>query len=121
MGRPALSNLLNGNASLSPTMALRLEKSFGFDGQKLLDLQSAFDRHNRRGKEKTIAVRALRSRFPDHQGPTDPWLGRERSRRSPDLLPVLLRKLVHSTGHELRHVDFPGYDNAERKGWDGMG
>ena len=35
------------------------------------------------------------------------------------LLPVLLRKLVHSTGHELRRVDFPGYDNAERKGWDG--
>lgn len=35
-------------------------------------------------------------------------------------LPVLLRKLVHSTGHELRRVEFPGYDNAERKGWDGV-
>lgn len=36
------------------------------------------------------------------------------------LLPVLLRKLIHSTaGHGLRPVDFPGYDNAERKGWDG--
>ena len=36
------------------------------------------------------------------------------------LLPVLLRRLVHSTGHDLRQVDFPGYDNAERKGSDGI-
>ena len=36
------------------------------------------------------------------------------------LLSVLLRKLVHSTGHELRQVDFPGHDNAERRGWDGL-
>ena len=35
-------------------------------------------------------------------------------------LPVLLRKLAHSTGHELRQIDFPGYDNAERRGWDGL-
>ena len=34
-------------------------------------------------------------------------------------LPVLLRKLVNSTGQDLRLVDFPGYDNAEKKGWDG--
>ena len=29
VGRPALSNLLNGHASLSAEMALRLEKAFG--------------------------------------------------------------------------------------------
>ena len=34
-------------------------------------------------------------------------------------LPVLLRKLIHSTGRDLTHVDFPAYDNAERRGWDG--
>src|SRR3989442_12985987 len=27
--------------------------------------------------------------------------------------------LVHSTGQGLTHVDFPGYDNAEKKEWDG--
>ena len=32
---------------------------------------------------------------------------------------MLLRKPIHSTGADLRHVDFPGYDNAERPGWDG--
>ena len=34
-------------------------------------------------------------------------------------LPVLLRKLVHTTGHDLDNVDFPGYDNSQRHGWDG--
>jgi hypothetical protein len=32
---------------------------------------------------------------------------------------VLLRKLVNSTGQDLSLVDFPGYDQAEKKGWDG--
>ena len=32
---------------------------------------------------------------------------------------MLLRRLIHATGRELRHVDFPGYDNAQRHGWDG--
>src|SRR3989304_1579259 len=42
-------------------------------------------------------------------------------RREPrQLLPGLLRRLVHSTDHDLRQVDFPGYDNAERKGSDGI-
>ena len=36
------------------------------------------------------------------------------------LLPVLLRKLVHSTGQDLHQVDFPGYDNAQRHGPDGV-
>ncbi len=35
-------------------------------------------------------------------------------------LPVFLRKLVNSTGKDLRRVDFPGYDNAQRKGFDGF-
>ena len=119
VGRPALSNLLNGNSSLSPTMALRLEKSFGFDRQKLLGLQSEFDRHNRRGKEKTVAARAYVPGFLTIKArQIHDWADSHLDARH--LLPVLLRKLVHSTGHELRRVDFPGYDNAERKGWDGL-
>ncbi len=48
VGRPALSNVLNGNAALSPDMAVRLEKSFGADRQKLLDMQSAAGRAKHR-------------------------------------------------------------------------
>lgn len=35
-------------------------------------------------------------------------------------LPVFLRRMVHSTSRDLRHVDFPGYDNAQRRGPDGF-
>ena len=35
-------------------------------------------------------------------------------------LSVLLRMLVHSTGRDLHQVDFPGYDNAQRHGPDGV-
>ena len=118
VGRPALSNLLNGKSSLSLDMAAKLEKAFGADGQRLLDHQAAFDRHRRSGDAKAVAVRAYVPGFLTikarqiHDWPKGNLDARH-------LLPVLLRKLVHSTGDDLRQVDFPGYDNAERAGWDG--
>ena len=119
VGRPALSNLLNGNSSLSPDMAVKLEKSFGADRQKLLDLQAVFDRHNRRRKENTVVAHAYVPSFLTIKArQIHDWA--ERNIDARHLLPVLLRKLVHSTGHELRQVDFPGDDNAERHGWDGL-
>ncbi len=41
--RPALSNLLNGKASLSPGMALRFEKAFGLKMDTLLRMQTSYD------------------------------------------------------------------------------
>jgi len=41
--RPALSALLNGRASLSPEMGLRVEKAFGLKMDTLLRMQAAFD------------------------------------------------------------------------------
>lgn len=41
--RPALSNLLNGKASLSPEMALRFEKAFGLKMDTLLRMQTSYD------------------------------------------------------------------------------
>ena len=118
VGRPALSNLLNGNSSLSSNMAVRLEKSFGADRQKLLDIQAAFDLHNRRSKEKAVVAHAYVPSFLTIKArKIHDWA--ETNIDARHLLPVLLRKLIHSTGHELRQVDFPGYDNAERRGWDG--
>ena len=119
VGRPALSNLLNGKSSLSPNMAVRLEKSFGIDRQKLLDIQAAFDRYDRQGKEKGIAARTYVPSFLTIKaGQIEGWA--EKNIDARHRLSVLLRKLIHSTGHELRQVDFPGYDNAEREGWDGQ-
>ena len=118
VGRPALSNLVNARSSLSSTMAMKLERTFGTERQKLLDLQAAFDRHVRSQENKAIAARTYVPSFLTikarqiHEWP-------EHNHEPRRLLAVLLRKLIHSTGHELRHVDFPAYDNAERKGWDG--
>jgi len=43
VGRPALSNLLNEKASMSPEMALRIEKAFGVKMDILLKMQARFD------------------------------------------------------------------------------
>ena len=117
VGRPALSNLLNGKASLSREMALRLERSFGADRQALLNLQADADRDRSREGERSVAVGAYVPTFLQIKArQIHDWADRIEARQQ---LPVLLRRLIHSTGRDLRHVDFPGYDNAERRDWDG--
>jgi addiction module HigA family antidote len=119
IGRPALSNFLNGKSALSPEMALRLEKAFGADRKRLLDMQTAYDQQVRRASEKEVAVRAFVPSFLTIKArQIEDWAESRIEARIH--LPVFLRKLVHSTGHDLRKVDFPSYDNAERKGSDGF-
>ena len=119
VGRPALSNFLNGKSALSPEMALRLEKAFGADRKRLLDMQAAYDGQVRRAGEKEVAVRAFVPNFLTIKArQIENWA--ESCIEARTYLPVFLRKLVHSTGHDLRKVDFPGYDNAQRKGSDGF-
>src|SRR5262249_50651385 len=117
VGRPALSNLLNGKSSLSSEMARRLEQAFGVDGQQLLDLQAASTQADLR-TNKTLAVSAYVPTFLAVKArQIHDWA--ETNVEARQHLAVLLRKLIHCTGRELIQVDFPGYDNAERKGWDG--
>ncbi len=56
IGRPALSNLLNEKASLSPEMALRVEKAFGVKMDTLLRMQARYDAFHMRQREKEITV-----------------------------------------------------------------
>lgn len=56
VGRPALSNLLNGKASLSPEMALRVEKAFGVKMDTLLRMQTRYDAYEMRQRETEIDV-----------------------------------------------------------------
>jgi addiction module HigA family antidote len=55
--RPALSALLNARASLSPEMALRIEKAFGPRMETLLRMQTAFDIARTRKGAARIKVR----------------------------------------------------------------
>jgi addiction module HigA family antidote len=118
VGRPALSNFLNGKSRLSPEMAVRLEKVFGVDRKRLLDMQAAYDQQERLACEKQVIVRVFVPNFLTIKArQIEDWASQIDARSH---LPVFLRKLVHSTGNDLRQVDFPGYDNAQRKGPDGF-
>ena len=57
VGRPALSAVLNGRASLSPEMALRFEKAFGVSMELMLKMQLNFDIAKTRKMAKSIKVR----------------------------------------------------------------
>jgi len=59
VSRPALSSLLNGKASLSGDMALRIEKAFGVKMDTLMRMQSAYDIARTRLREGQIRVRRL--------------------------------------------------------------
>lgn len=54
--RPALSALLNARASLSPEMALRIEKAFGVSMETLMRMQNSFDIAEARKRAGDIKV-----------------------------------------------------------------
>jgi addiction module HigA family antidote len=54
--RAALSTLLNERASLSPEMALRVEKAFGVSMDTLMRMQNSFDIVQARKREGEIKV-----------------------------------------------------------------
>lgn len=118
VGRPALSNLLNGNSSLSLQMAARLAKTFDADRNKLLKRQSDYDRSEQSEDARTMSVLAYVPQFLAIKSlQIDEWSNGIKARQ---LLPVLLRMLVISTHDGLRRVSFPGYDDGQRRGWDGL-
>ena len=59
VSRPALSSLLNGKASLSGDMALRIEKAFGVKMDTLVCMQSSYDIAQTRLREREIRVRRI--------------------------------------------------------------
>ena len=112
IGRPALSNFLTGKSALSPEMALRLEKAFGADQKRLLDMQAAYDRQERRSDEKAVAVRAFVPIFLTIKArQIEDWANSHLDARS--YLPVLLRKLVHSTTRTSRSLSIASTSGEE--------
>jgi addiction module HigA family antidote len=55
--RATLSELVNGRASLSPEMALRIEKAFGVSLDTLLRMQAWYDSHAMRERQDEIDVK----------------------------------------------------------------
>ncbi len=118
VGRPALSNLLNGRAALSSDMAMRIEKAFQADGSTLIEMQVRYDEFQARIREDDIAVRVYTPAYLQITArQIESWANSIKAREQ---LPALLRTLVHSTGDKLTAVDFPAFDNSQRRGWDGQ-
>jgi addiction module HigA family antidote len=65
--RATLSDLVNGNAALSPEMALRIEKAFGVNMEMLLRMQAWHDAQAMRRRAGEIDVKRYRlpARDPD--------------------------------------------------------
>ena len=59
VGRPALSQLLNEQASLSPEMALRFEKAFGVKMDVLLRMQARYETWKMRERAGEIKVKRV--------------------------------------------------------------
>ena len=119
IGRPALSNFLNGKSALSEEMATRLETAFGANAEDLIDRQARYkgERRSRMQSVSSTAKTFVPPFLAVKSTDIDAWANEHRSRHE---LPVLLRILIHSTcSSGLQSVDFPGNDDAQRSGWDG--
>ena len=68
--RAALSALLNERASLSPEMALRVEKAFGVSMDTLMRMQNSYDIAQARKREGEIRVERFAGRSIEMQTAT---------------------------------------------------
>ncbi|HRI91909.1 HigA family addiction module antitoxin [Accumulibacter sp.] len=119
VGRPALSNLLNGNAALSAEMAARLEKAFQYPLKNLMEMQARYEAAQAKQKDAPADTKAYVPPFlAIKANDIERWVSHNIPART--RLAVFLRTLVHSTGRGLTKVDFPGNDDGERPGWDGF-
>ena len=118
ISRPALSNFLNGNADLSHDMAVRLERAFSADPQKLLDLQNKYNAEKAGSKDFLHNIELYVPPFLEIKAnKIEEWGGSgiEPRRR----LAVFLRTLANSTGRQITKINFPGNDDSETPGPDG--
>lgn len=118
VGRPALSNFLNGHVAATPEMAARIEVAFGASAKSLLDMQAAFDAAGQSKINPANAMPYVAPFLGIRANEIEAWVERNIGARI--RLPVLLRTLVNSTQRDATKIDFPGNDDAERPGWDGF-
>ena len=118
VSRPTLSKLLNGRAALSLEMAFRFKKTFGVDMTELLEFQVNAESETKKKEHRGVSVNPYVPSFlAIKAGQIEDWGTKSIDARNQ--LPVLVRRLVQATGRDLQQVDFPGFDNAQRRGFDG--
>jgi addiction module HigA family antidote len=65
VARSTLSRVINGQASITPEMAIRLSKAFGSTPETWLKMQQAYDLAEMRTKEAEIAVARYLPKEPE--------------------------------------------------------
>ena len=118
IGRPALSTVLNGNASLSPKLAHNIEAAFGTSAKTLLRMQAEYDAASVAAATPDTSVSTYVPPYLQigHKQ-IETWASTIVARSQ---LSVLVRTLVRSSGKGLTHTDFPGHDASQSPGWDGL-
>ena len=118
VGRPALSNFLNGHVATTQEMASRIEVAFGVPAQQLLTMQSAYDSAQTKAKSTFVNAIPYVAPFLNIKAvEIETWIERNISARI--RFAVFLRVLANSTSNGITKIDFPGNDDDERPGWDG--
>ena len=119
LSRPSLSNFLNGKVSATPNMAARLERAFDISATEILEMQTKYDAQTGNTADVAQHARSFVASFMNFKAnDIEEWFTKNNHARA--LFAVFLRILIHSTGRGLQKVDFPGNDDAERPGWDGL-
>lgn len=116
ISRVTLSRIVNGQSPLTSNVAIRMEDVFGLSAETLLTLQMQID--IKRTRTISEAMKDFSYPFPVIKAHNlEVWADTIASRTE---LPVLIRRLIATTGTGITRCVFPGYDNGERHGWDGV-
>lgn len=116
VSRVTLSKVLNGQSPLTPSIAIRMERVFGLSARELLDKQTQADLE--RQEVATEKMYGFSYPFPLIKAhDLEVWADTITFRTE---FPVLIRRLIATTGTGITRCVFPGYDNGERHGWDGV-
>jgi antitoxin HigA-1 len=65
VARSTLSRVINGQASITPEMAIRLAKAFGSTAETWLKMQQAYDLSQMHAKENEIVVERYQPKEPE--------------------------------------------------------
>ena len=119
VSRPGVSNFLNGKVATTSDMASRIERAFGVPAQTLLDMQAAYEAAQAKSRGTPANTKSYVPPFLALKAnDIEQWATSEITARI--RFSVFLRTLVQSTGVNLKKVNFPGNDDAQRPGWDGF-
>ena len=120
ISRTTLSRVLNAKSSISVDVAARLETAFGVKADVLLEMQNTSTAQVQRTLKTANAPVSAYSPSIFEIRSTDISTWAEQTIEARTRLPVLLRRLVNSTANEITFIDFPGNNDGERHGNDGL-